>query len=161
MEISKIEEIESKIGYVFEDKEKLVQAFTTKSYAKELKDKGRFCESQESYRTLGDAILKMALIELLIKNKYSTPEQITTEKSKLERKENQAKIFLDFKIPFDYFQKAGTEPESIPLLAETFESLISSMFFDIGAKSKFENAYAGIRMYIFKWFQPYIVSISS
>ena len=58
MEIDKIKEIETRIGYSFTNRDILVQAVTTKSYAKEENDHKRPCKSQENFRTRGDAILK-------------------------------------------------------------------------------------------------------
>jgi hypothetical protein len=81
MDMDKIKGIENRIGYSFTDRDKLARAFTTKSFAKEETDHGRTCESQEGYRTRGDAILKQVLIEILTKNGYKTPQQITDAKS--------------------------------------------------------------------------------
>ncbi|MGB9175246.1 MAG: hypothetical protein WCB46_00735 [Methanoregula sp.] len=156
LEIRKIEQIEKKIDYDFKDKNKLVQAFTTKSYAKEKYDKKIVCESQESYRTQGDAILKTILIELVKKNGYETPKEITDAKKELEEKVKLAEIFSFFNIPQDCFLLGKGETVSRHLQAETFESLICAMSIDITSKSDEETANNRIRDYVSKWFEPHI-----
>jgi ribonuclease-3 len=88
--------IERKLGYAFTDKSLIDQAFTTKSYAKESKDVDQPRESQESLRTIGDAILKKILIELLLEKGYSTPQQITEKKATLESESNLALLFKNW-----------------------------------------------------------------
>jgi dsRNA-specific ribonuclease len=159
----KIERIEKQIGYSFDDKNKLVQAFTTKSYVKEAKEQNnsdKDCKSQEEYRTLGDAILKQFLIVLLKKNGCNTPKEITEAKIKLEKGEKQAEIFSSFNIPFDHFQTGGGEKETTTLQAETFKSLICAIYDDISSKSDKESANTEISEYISKWYKQHITNIS-
>jgi ribonuclease-3 len=156
LEIGKIERIEAQIGYIFTDKKKLVQAFTTKSYAKEKNDKSIVCESQDSYRTQGDAILKNILVELVKKNGYKTPQEITDAKKALENEVKLAEIFSSFNISSDYFLMGKGETISERLRAETFESLICAMSLDMTLKSGTEISNKEIRDYISKWFEPYI-----
>jgi len=160
LEIGKIERIERQIDYIFTDKNKLVQVFTTKSYAKEQKDLGKDCKSQEEYRTQGDSILKNILIELLKKNGYKTPQEISEAKSDLENGVKLAEIFSSFNISSDYWLKGRGERVSIPLRAETFESLICAIFLDISSTSGEELANKQIRNYISKWFEQFIAIIS-
>ena len=60
--------IEDRLGYSFTDKELLDRALTRKAYANEQKQQNQECEDQEIFRTLGDAVLKTVLVDLLIKN---------------------------------------------------------------------------------------------
>jgi ribonuclease III len=83
LEIGKIERIETQIGFIFTDKNKLVQVFTTKSYAKEQNDLGINCKSQEEYRTQGDSILKNVLIELLKKMDTKLHKKFLKQKATL------------------------------------------------------------------------------
>jgi len=160
LELGKIERIETQIGYIFTDKNKLGQAFTTKSYAKEQNDLGIDCKSQEEYRTQGDSILKNVLVALLKKNGYKTPKEISEAKSDLENGVKLAEIFSSFNIPPDHYLKGRGERVSIPLRAETFESLICAIFLDISSISGEELANKQIRNYISKWFEPHIPDIS-
>jgi ribonuclease III len=155
-EIEKIKLIENRIGYVFKDKSNLVQAFVTKSYAKEKKDKGIVCMSQESYRTYGDVILKRILVELVKKNGYETPQEITDAKKELENQVKLAEIFSSFNIPPDHFLLGNGETVSRRLRAETFEALICAMFLDITSKSDEKIANSQLQDYISKWFEPHI-----
>ena len=159
MDTDKLKEIEKQIGYSFNNRDRLVQAFTTKSYAKEENDHKRPCKSQEEYRTHGDAILKEVLIELLKEHGLKTPQHITEAKAQLECGAKLAEIFSSFQIPADCFQKRTGEPISLPLCAETFESLICAMYLDISSTTNEGNAKKEIKMYIATLFEPHINNI--
>src|SRR3990170_4979573 len=58
-----------------------------KAYALEQKQQNIECEDQEIYRTLGDAVLKTVLIDLLIKSGVNSRGEITSRKKSLEREE--------------------------------------------------------------------------
>ena len=156
MEIDKIKEIETRIGYSFTNKDILIQAITTKSFAKEENDHKRPCKSQEDFRTHGDAILKEVLIDLLKEYGYETPQQITETKSQLENGVKLAEIFSAFKILPDHFQKRSGEGISLPLCAETFESLIYAIYFDMSTTTNEGNAKKEIKRYITRLFEPHI-----
>jgi dsRNA-specific ribonuclease len=127
--------LEIALGYSFTDKERLIQAFTTKSYAKEKTEKKIHekspCESQDSLRTLGDAILKFALIEILLDLGLSTPKEITEAKANLESGEHLALIFKKMKIPFACFNKGNGEVESETLFTETLEAAVAGIYMDL------------------------------
>lgn len=156
----KIEYIEKQIGYDFFEKNLLIQTFSTKSYAKEQKDLGKECASQEEFRTQGDALLKQFLIELLKKKGYKTPQQITEEKMRIENGENQATVFSSFNIPSEYFLMGNGEMMNRKLCAETFESLIYAIHQDISLC--FGEGYADteIKQFISKWFDLNIPDLS-
>ena len=117
------------------------------------------CKSQEEYRTQGDSILKNVLIELLKKNGYKTPQEISEAKSDFENGVKLAEIFSSFNIPSDHWLKGRGERVSIPFRAETFESLICAIFLDISSTSGVEIANKEIRNYISKWFEPFIPNL--
>jgi ribonuclease-3 len=128
--------IEDKLGYEFEKKELLDRALTRKAYALELKQQGQECEDQEVFRTLGDAVLKAILVDLLIQSGCSTREEITKKKEGLEREERLAEVGRDLGIgkfislgAGEKKQKAEEEPK---VLAETFEALIGAIYRDRG-----------------------------
>lgn len=128
--------IEEAIGYSFSDKNLLNRALTRKAYALEQKQQGQSCDDQEIYRTLGDAVLKTVLIDLLIKSGCKTREEITRKKKGLERQEGLSKISQSLGIGTyirlgvgEKKQKADCEPK---VLAETFEALIGAIYLDGG-----------------------------
>ena len=90
--------IEENIGYYFSNKSLLNRALTRKAYALEQKQLEKFCEDQEIFRTLGDAVLKIILIDMLINSGSNTRDEITIKKIELERKESLASIAQELKI---------------------------------------------------------------
>ncbi|MEA1944456.1 MAG: ribonuclease III domain-containing protein [Euryarchaeota archaeon] len=128
--------LEKKVGYSFADKDLLNRALTRKAYALEQKQQNQDCEDQEVFRTLGDAILKAVLVDLLIKSGCKTRDEITRRKEGLESKNPLAKIGQTLGIrPFiklgvgERKQKADEEPY---VLAETLEALIGAIYRDGG-----------------------------
>lgn len=118
--------IEDKLGYTFSNKKLLNRALTRKAYANEQKQLNKDIEDQEIFRTLGDAVLKTVLVDLLIASGCKTREEITNRKMELESEEGLAKISRELGIaPFikmgigETKQKAN-EKQSV--LAETLEA---------------------------------------
>ena len=143
--------IEKNLGYSFADKNLLNRALTRKAYALEQKQRNQDCEDQEVFRTLGDAILKAVLVDILIKSGCKTRDEITSKKKRLEREETLAKISQDLGIgPFiklgvgEEKQKANEEPK---VLAETLEALIGASYLDGG--------YSASKGVITKWFKSF------
>lgn len=128
---------EESLGYSFKDKMVLDRALTRKAYANELKQKNIECQDQEIFRTLGDAVLKTVLVDLLItRNNCTTRDEITSKKKKLEREEGLATLSHELRtgdfIRFgkgEMKQKAYDEPY---ILAETLEAVIGAIYLDGG-----------------------------
>ena len=128
--------LEEKLSYTFKDKNLLDRALTRKAYALEQKQQNIFCEDQEIFRTLGDAVLKTVLIDLLIKSGVNSRGEITNRKKSLERQEGLAKIsdrlgmgsYLKFGNG-ETKQRADKEPY---VLAETFEAVVGAIYLDGG-----------------------------
>lgn len=146
--------IEEKLGYLFSDKNLLTRALTRKAYALEEKQRNRAqdCEDQEVFRVLGDAVLKLVLVDLLIKSGCTTRDEITNKKKGLEREEMLAKMGQNMGIgPFiklgvgEAKQSADKEPK---VLAETLEALTGAIYFDGG--------YNISKEVITKWFETQI-----
>lgn len=130
---------EEKLGYRFSDNSLLTRALTRKAYANEQRQRNVPCEDQEVYCTLGDAVLKTVLIDLLIQSGADTPDIVTQRKKELEREENLAaigkKIGISSSIRLgkgEIRQKAGEQPY---VLAETMEAIIGAIFLDGGYSS--------------------------
>lgn len=128
--------IEENLGYTFKDKYFLNRALTRKAFALEQKQQNIECEDQEIYRTLGDAVLKTVLIDLLIESGVNSRGEITSRKKSLEREEGLADISKKLGIGAclklgkgESKQKADEEPY---VLAETLEALIGAIYLDGG-----------------------------
>jgi len=151
-EINK-KEIQERLGYIFVDSYLLVRALTRKSYALEKKQKGENCDDQEVFRTLGDAVLKTVLVDMLVHSGFRTREEVTNKKSELERQETLALIGNEIGIG-DYIkfgkgeekQEAKAEPK---VIAETLEALIAAIYLDDG--------FARSKVVITDWFKKYIL----
>lgn len=137
--------IEDALGYSFKNDTYLDRALTRKAYANEQKQQHKECEDQEIYRTLGDAVLKLALVDLLIISGSGTRDDITNGKKDLEREEMLARIAGDLGIGAsiklgigEKKQRANNEPK---VLAETLEAIIAAIYLDGG----FEAAKRTIR----------------
>ena len=143
--------LEEKVGYSFDDKRLLNRALTRKAYALEQKQRNRDCEDQEVFRTLGDAVLKAVLVDLLIKSGCKTRDEITRKKEGLESKNPLAKIGQSLGIGRSIIlgvgeakQEASKEPY---VLAETLEALIGAIYLDGG--------YNTSKDVITKWFERF------
>jgi ribonuclease-3 len=128
--------IEEALGYTFSNKSLLERALTRKAYALEQKQQNIECQDQEIYRTLGDAVLKTVLIDLLIKSGVNSRGEITSRKKSLEREEGLAEVSKRMGIGSflklgkgEEKQRADEEPY---VLAETFEAVIGAIYLDGG-----------------------------
>ncbi len=138
--------IEANLGYSFSDRGLLMRALTRKAYALE---KGSKDQDQEIFRTLGDAVLKAILVDLLINSGCKTREELTNKKKALERKESLAELGRELGIG-DFIllgtgerkQRANEEPY---VLAETLEAVIGAIYLDGGYESARET--------VAKWFK--------
>ena len=128
--------LEENLGYVFKNKSLFDRALTRKAYALEQYQQNNECEDQEIYRTLGDAVLKAVLIDLLIKSGCSTRGEITSRKKSLEREERLAEISKRLEIGSVLKLGKGEEKQNAQeepyVLAETFEAVIGAVYLDGG-----------------------------
>jgi ribonuclease-3 len=144
--------VEELLGYFFFDTSLLDRALTRKAYANEQRQRNTPCEDQEVLATLGDAVLKTILIDLLIRFGYTTPDTVTQEKKALEREELLAKVAMELEVGSfirlgigEQRQKAQEQPY---VLAETLEALIGAIFLDGG--------YEAAEQRIKHWFDRYL-----
>jgi ribonuclease-3 len=128
--------VEACLGYVFKDKSLLIRALTRKAYALEQHQKGLQCEDQEVFRTLGDAILKALLVELLIKNGCSDRGVLTIRKSSLEERESLGSmepalsIAPNMRLGKGEYKLQVNQQKSV--VGETFEAIIAAIYLDGG-----------------------------
>ncbi|MDD1674769.1 MAG: ribonuclease III domain-containing protein [Methanomicrobiales archaeon] len=146
-------DIEENLGYVFFDKSTLERAFTRKAHALEQRQKQIPCEDQEIFRTLGDAVLKTVLIDLLIRGGCCrSRDELTQAKKQLEREENLARVGESLGISANIRLGKGEEKHRADkepyVLAETVEALIGAIFMDGG--------YEAAQQWIKRWFGPYL-----
>jgi len=128
--------IENNLGYTFLDKNILNRALTRKAYALEQRQRNQACEDQEIFRTLGDAVLKAVLVDLLIKSGCETRDEITSKKKSFEREEALAKISRKLGIGESIILGAGEKKQGANeepyVLAETLEAVIGAIYLDGG-----------------------------
>lgn len=134
--------LEEKLGYSFRDKSLLTRALTRKAYANEQRQKNKEVEDQEILRTLGDAVLKTVLVEMLIKNGSKTREEITNRKMELESVEGLARISREIGIGEFILLGAGEKKQKANekqyVLAETLEAMIGAIYLDGGFEASKE-----------------------
>ena len=141
--------IEAALGYTFSDKNLLNRALTRKAYANEQKQQNNVCEDQEIFRTLGDSVLKTALVDRLIASGCKTREEITNRKMELESEEGLARISRELgigdsiKLGLGEIRQKANEKQYV--LAETLEALIGAIYLDRG--------YDASRKTIIEWFK--------
>jgi ribonuclease III len=135
--------IEDCLGYKFNEPKLLERALTRKAFSNEQGQRGISSADQEIFCTLGDAVLKTVLIDLLILNGVTTPDMITRRKIELEREENLAAIGSRIQIgphirlgKGEVKQNASEQPY---VLAETIEAIIGAIFLDGGYYSAEER----------------------
>ncbi len=85
------EEVQKNLGYTFQNKDRLIRAFTRAAYAKEQVDRGIPCKDQKIYATLGDAVSKVALTDFLFPL-FETTDDISRARADLESEEKQAEV---------------------------------------------------------------------
>jgi ribonuclease III len=134
-----MENFEESLGYRFRDPALLTRALTRKAFANEERQQGRHHDDQVILSTLGDAVLKAAFVDLLVRAHYPTPDAITREKKNLERHDALAGIALRIGIGSsirlgreERNQKVDEQPI---VLAETLEAIIGAIYLDGGCEA--------------------------
>jgi ribonuclease-3 len=133
-----IRAIEIRLGYLFLDQGLLLQALTRKATAQEQRQKEKQCEDQEVFRTLGDAVLKAILTDLLIQKGYTTRDSITQTKEKLEKEESLSAMLRGMEITpiVGIGERSIGVHEQSSALAETFEAIVAAIYKDGGNDQK-------------------------
>jgi ribonuclease-3 len=145
--------LEESMHYFFKEKTLLIRALTRKAYANEQKQQNNDCEDQEIFRTLGDAVLKTVLVDLLIKNGYRTREDITNRKMELESEEGLARISRELdagsflRLGLGEIKQKANEKQYV--LAETLEAIFGAIYLDGGFDAS--------KAVIARLFGPYII----
>lgn len=125
------EEVQNRLGYEFEDRDRLIRAFTRAAYAKERVDRGIPCKDQAIYATLGDAVAKVALTDFLFPL-LETSDDISKARADFEIEERQAEVAESLRIKSS-IKLGGSEEErgaGEKDLADTLEALIGAIYLD-------------------------------
>ena len=146
-----ISQLEKNIGYIFVDKSLIERALTTKAFALEKKaqnpDSDEKIEDQEIFCTLGDAVLKLILVDRLIQEGSDTAAMITTQKEKIENRETLGFISKNLEVGDFIRLGVGERKQRIHeqqnTLAETLEAIIAAIYLDVGFDAS--------KMVIMKW----------
>ncbi len=138
-----IQELETRIGYIFRDKSLLTNAMTHSSYANEASSKGEKVKSNERLEFLGDSVLSVIVSRYLFEEYPDLPEgelskiraQTVCEKAlaAFARKISLGDAIL---LGHGEAQNKGNERDSI--LSDAFEALLAAIYLD----SSLENVKA-------------------
>ncbi|OGQ36266.1 MAG: ribonuclease III [Deltaproteobacteria bacterium RIFCSPHIGHO2_12_FULL_43_9] len=136
-ENSLLSELESNIGYSFQDQTLLESALIHKSYGFEERVAGLRWVDNERLEFLGDAVLELIISELLMEQ---APEKSEGELSRLRaalvNEGSLATIALEIGIPRFLRLGKGEERsfgrEKPSILADAYEALIAAVYYDRG-----------------------------
>ncbi len=138
--------IEAKIGYIFNNKALLKQAFSRASYCNEMRQAGMEIQSNEILEFCGDSVLGGAIITILME-KYSKigASGIVSEldegdfsniKSKLSDKSMLSARIKELGLYEHLLLNRGDEKMNIAtqpsVMEDLFESIIGALYFDCG-----------------------------
>ena len=136
-----LKNLQTKIGYTFKDEKKLEQALTHRSYLNENREQN--LQSNETYEFLGDSILEFWISDKLFRKFPKFKEgDLTNLRALIVCTENLAltsiKIGLgDFLLLSKGEERHGGRTNH-SILADTFESILGSIYLDGGINPAFE-----------------------
>ena len=136
---NKISQFENRIGYIFKNKELLINSLTHPSFLVEnKKNKKNVLNDFERLEFLGDRVLGLAISSIIYKKFINNNEGDLSKKlSYLVQKNFLHKIAINLKIDrFLKFSSKKNEKMNISILADSVESLIGALYLDGG----FNNA---------------------
>ena len=141
-----IQIIEKTIGYTFEDKSLLIQAFTRSSFCNEQRKRGSEYISNEILEFFGDSVLSTVIISMMLRDKTERYEHgvytkldegdFSNIRSKLSDKRNLSKSMAalglqKFLLMGEGDAKLGIENEP-SVMEDLFESIIGAVYIDCG-----------------------------
>jgi len=129
-----LSELESRIDYVFKNKDLARQAMTHRSYLNETPDWG--LDQNERLEFLGDAVLELVVTEYLYAN-YPNPEgELTNWRAALVNANTLAQISQDFDLNMFLLLSKGEAKDTGRarqyILANAMEALIGAIYLDQG-----------------------------
>ncbi len=145
------DELESNLGYKFDDSSYLENALTHSSYSNEYKTKGLNISSNERLEFLGDAVLEIVISEYLFDNFKSYSEgKLTRMRQQLVCEKTLAKIAKE--VCLGDFLHLGRGEESDcrtrpKVLADAMEAVMAAMFIDCRTRNSY--AYKNVIINLF------------
>lgn len=130
-----LEDLESNIGFVFQDKSLLTRALTHRSYLNENPDLPYL--DNERLEFLGDALLDFVAAEYLYQHFPEMSEgDLTSLRAALVKGESLARFATELGLPPHLLMSRGEDAAGgrsrTPLLAGAFESVIGALYLDQG-----------------------------
>lgn len=130
-----LSEIEDKIGYIFENKDLLAQAFVHRSFVNEHRHEGH--PHNERLEFLGDSVLGLVISDFLYRRFPDSPEGVLSQlRSRLVDAAACAaylqKLHLSPFILLGKGEKRDEGKSKISILSDAFEALIGALFLDGG-----------------------------
>ena len=128
---------EATFGFVFDNPELIVTAFTHRSYVNEHKKSAK--EHNERLEFLGDAVLELVVTEFLYAN-YGDPEGILTNwRAALVRTESisaaASRMGFSDMLRLSRGERQGSERARHQILANSFEAVTGAIYLDKGYES--------------------------
>lgn len=146
-----LSDLESTIGFTFQDKNLLKTALVHRSYLNE--NPGFGLPSNERLEFLGDAVLELIVSEHLYKTYQNSPEgELTSFRSSLVNTASLAEVSLQLGLGQHLFlsrgEEAGEGRAKQYILANTFEALLGALYLDQGfsAASTFVHTFLIIKL---------------
>ncbi len=128
--------LEEKLGYTFRNRALLDRALTSKAYALEARQQGEDCEDQEAFCVLGDAVLKLILVEALMARGITTRKDLTERKRDLESREGLAEVARAMDLGVHLRLGRGEQKQGnqriLSVLGETLEAIVAAIYLDGG-----------------------------
>lgn len=136
-----LKDLQTKIGYIFKDENKLFQALTHRSYLNE--HRGENIESNETYEFLGDSILEFWISEKLFHQFPKFDEgDLTNLRSLIVCTQNLALVSNEINLDNFILLSKGEERHNgrtnQSILADTFEALLGGIYLDGGINPAFK-----------------------
>jgi len=138
MDQAKRQKLEERLGYHFNDPEKLVRALTHSTYSKEAQEdrhNPRECPDQSVYATLGDAVLKLGFTQILMQKGLTTKGNITDSKKDLEANFQLAHVGKRLQILEEFIYHRVGEGEDLKraskaIRSDSIEALFGAIYCD-------------------------------
>lgn len=152
MDFRLLDELEAILGYAFGDRHCLMTALTSKGYAQESLQRGISCEHQGFNCLLGDAVLKLSLINLLKQLGGRSQGKISVWKNDLESRDFIAQLPMALAIVKFMRLGVGERKQQINrqvnVIAETFEAVVGAIYEDGGEQAA--------KAFIDRCYQPWL-----
>ncbi|HSX25908.1 MAG TPA: ribonuclease III [Chlamydiales bacterium] len=131
----KLELIEEKLGYAFENKELLILSLTHRSFINEYRD--LVAQHNERLEFLGDSVLGLVVADYLYHRLPSYPEgQLSQLRSRLVDAQSCAQFLQKLGVP-DFIllgkgEKLSEGKAKVSILADVFEAIVGAIYIDGG-----------------------------